>query len=134
MKIDEVLAELQVSSAPVPVDGSIMAKAREAMVKQRTERVLGVVTQELELSEKCRAAQLQAVRRLRSQLELQLKGLKDLTRASDYAEQTGNFLPLAFTMGGRVAVERICQSLNVEIVEAKSPLLKVPEDWVKPTA
>jgi hypothetical protein len=131
MKIDEVLAELQVSNAPVPVDGSIMAKAREAMLKQRTERVLNVVTQELELAEKCKAAQLQTVRRLRSQLETQLKGLKDLTRASDYAEQTGNFLPLAFAMGGMSAVTRICNNLNVEHVEAKNPLLKVPEDWNK---
>lgn len=134
MKIDEVLAELQITSAPVPVEAGVMAKARELMVKQRTERVLGVVTAQLEKADKMKSANLQTVRDLRSQLENSLKRLKNLTRASEYAEVTGNFLPLAFAMGGASAVRKICEELNVEQVEHGSKLLEVPADWVKPTA
>lgn len=135
MKLDAMLRDVGVTgnNEDVLIGKAAMEQARKAHAQAQADKFCKVATTYLGKLEGRQNALKGAVRACRTQLENELKSLKKLTTAIDYANETGNFVPAVYAAEGIRGVEIICRELGVDFVERDSELLNVPKDW-KPAA
>ena len=95
-----------------------MAKAQEQAAEEAAESILSIIKE----SGSIIGTYVSRIRALRREEKVLLKKIKDLKRAIDYGNETGNWLPLGIATGF------ISEHSIREEVGKKAT--KIPDDWV----
>ncbi len=100
-----------------------MAKAQEEAAEEAAESILGIIKD----AGNTIASYIGRVRALRREEKNLLKKIKEMNRAIDYGNETGNWLPLGIATGS-ISEHSIRE-------EAGKKATKIPDSWVakKPT-